>query len=76
MDPSTMSYRDMVLGLKAIGLPISGWKRGTCSYCKNTSFEEGQVVMVHSLPNKLKACMKCYRRPDNANTSESDGRGA
>lgn len=45
-------------------LPMSGWKKGTCSYCNNRSFPDIEVVMVHKLPNKLKACINCFKRPD------------
>jgi hypothetical protein len=63
------SYKDFVLGMKALGIPLAGWKHGRCSYCANTNWDRGQPVMVHKLPNRLKACMKCYKRPDNASAT-------
>jgi hypothetical protein len=63
MDGS-LNYKEVVMGLLKLGLPTGGWRLGECEYCHNAEFKYLPEVMVHKLPNGIRACMKCFKRPE------------
>jgi hypothetical protein len=63
------TYLEIMKYMEEQGLPVTGWKIGKCSYCGNTRFPPDTKVMIHKLPNRLRACMHCYVRRDEQTTS-------